>query len=198
MNRKDLVGQKFGRLVVVGDSGKRGSDGSIMWKCQCECGNDHLAVAGNLKSGQVSSCGCFSSEQSAARRKAAAKPPVRCKVEGCANDVSKGGHGYCGKHAQRMRRHADHSYVTPEEQRRESNRDAQLSRVKAVKPNTYRKYHGQHEHRVVAEQKIGRPILPGEHVHHIDGNKHNNHPDNLVVMTASEHHKLHAKERKHG
>lgn len=197
MNRKDLTGQKFGRLVVVADSGRRGSDGSVMWMCRCECGNDHFAVSGNLKSGKVASCGCFAREASAERRKAAAKPSPRCKVDGCANDVSKGGHGYCGKHAQRIRRFGDHEYVTPEDERRENNREAQLARATAVKPSTYRKYHSRHEHRVVAEQKIGRPLLPGEHVHHIDGNKHNNHPDNLTVMTASEHLRLHAKERKH-
>ncbi len=43
------------------------------------------------------------------------------------------------------------------------------------------------EHRVVAAEKIGRALLPGEVVHHIDGNRLNNHPDNLVVMTKHEH-----------
>lgn len=44
-----------------------------------------------------------------------------------------------------------------------------------------------YEHRVVAEQKIGRAIAPGEHVHHIDGNKTNNDPANLEVLTVAEH-----------
>lgn len=42
--------------------------------------------------------------------------------------------------------------------------------------------HGQvREHRVVMEQKLGRPLQRGEVVHHIDGNRANNHPDNLEV-----------------
>lgn len=60
----------------------------------------------------------------------------------------------------------------------------------------YTKFHGRHEHRVVAEQKIGRKLKRGEIVHHIDGNKSNNHPDNLEVMTHSQHMKLHLGENK--
>lgn len=51
----------------------------------------------------------------------------------------------------------------------------------------YRKRGGRHEHRVVAEQKIGRPLTFQDVVHHIDGNKLNNDPANLVVITRREH-----------
>ena len=49
-------------------------------------------------------------------------------------------------------------------------------------------------HRVVAENKIGRPLQKNEHVHHIDENKYNNSPENLEVLTDSQHAKLHIKE----
>lgn len=51
------------------------------------------------------------------------------------------------------------------------------------------------EHIVVAEKKYNRKITRQEAVHHIDRNRSNNHPDNLVVMTHSEHQKLHASEK---
>lgn len=42
-------------------------------------------------------------------------------------------------------------------------------------------------HRVVAELKIGRRLLPGEEVHHIDENPLNNTPSNLQVETKASH-----------
>lgn len=44
------------------------------------------------------------------------------------------------------------------------------------------------EHRLVAEQKIGRRLLLTEVVHHIDGNKFNNDPDNLMVFRTNNDH----------
>lgn len=47
------------------------------------------------------------------------------------------------------------------------------------------------EHRVVAENKIGRLLKKNEVVHHVDENKKNNAPENLEVMTKTEHASLH-------
>ena len=51
---------------------------------------------------------------------------------------------------------------------------------------------GRPHHRVVVEQMLGRPLGRDEHVHHIDGDRTNNDPSNLVVMGASEHARHHA------
>lgn len=62
---------------------------------------------------------------------------------------------------------------------------------------SYPKYYGKHEHRMVAARKIGRPLKKGEVVHHKDGNRRNNHPDNLEVLPSqAEHARLHAEERR--
>lgn len=51
-----------------------------------------------------------------------------------------------------------------------------------------------YEHRVVMEETIGRPLEPWEIVHHIDGDKLNNTPDNLSLLPSRWHHKnLHSK-----
>lgn len=50
-----------------------------------------------------------------------------------------------------------------------------------------------YEHRVVAEAKFGRRLQGGEQVHHKDGNKQNNDPDNIEILTIAEHRFEHRK-----
>ena len=50
-------------------------------------------------------------------------------------------------------------------------------------------------HRHAAELTLGRPLVAGEHVHHGDENPWNNTRENLEVLPAEAHRKLHADER---
>jgi hypothetical protein len=67
-------------------------------------------------------------------------------------------------------------------------------------PGNYKKIHipgmGKWmEHRVVWTLKYG-PIPPGYIVHHRDGNKRNNHPRNLELLSLNEHMRRHNAERR--
>jgi len=43
-------------------------------------------------------------------------------------------------------------------------------------------------HRLVAEQLLSRPLASGEVVHHINGDRHDNRPENLCVLPSQGHH----------
>lgn len=53
---KILIGQRFDRLVVLEDVG-RDKYGSIIWRCQCDCGNI-VDILGNYLRRGTKSCGC--------------------------------------------------------------------------------------------------------------------------------------------
>jgi hypothetical protein len=46
-------------------------------------------------------------------------------------------------------------------------------------------------HRRIMSEKLGRPIEKGEVVHHIDGNRLNNDPDNLELLSKGMHTRRH-------
>ena len=58
---KDLTGQKFGRLIVLKDSGKR-YNGNVIWECLCDCGKTCFVQSRNLRTGNTKSCGCLHKE----------------------------------------------------------------------------------------------------------------------------------------
>lgn len=53
----NLTGEKFGRLTVVERAENK--NGKTAWKCLCDCGNEVVVNASDIKQGRTQSCGCY-------------------------------------------------------------------------------------------------------------------------------------------
>lgn len=61
-NSKNITGKKFHRLLALESTHNTHSNGSIIWKCLCDCGNIHYVSLNDLTSGSIKSCGCLQKE----------------------------------------------------------------------------------------------------------------------------------------
>lgn len=57
----DLVGRRFGRLVVLSHCDNKRCQGA-RWNCVCDCGKSKVIAGSSLKGGLTKSCGCLSLE----------------------------------------------------------------------------------------------------------------------------------------
>lgn len=53
----EMTGKRFGKLTVLEEFGRSGSQ--VTWRCICDCGNEHVAKGRDLRCGDVKSCGCL-------------------------------------------------------------------------------------------------------------------------------------------
>jgi hypothetical protein len=68
-NKYNLVGKRFGRLLVLESAGKN-KWGNHQWKCQCDCGNITYVLTGSLReNSSTKSCGCLRQENRKIRMK---------------------------------------------------------------------------------------------------------------------------------
>jgi hypothetical protein len=54
---KDITGQRFGRLTALKPTSER-RYASVVWLCQCDCGQQVSIDGKNLRRGDTRSCGC--------------------------------------------------------------------------------------------------------------------------------------------
>lgn len=67
--KKDLTGQRFGRLVVLGEYQPPQKEVHSQWVCQCDCGNKTIVRGSSLTYGATRSCGCLRDETAKKPRK---------------------------------------------------------------------------------------------------------------------------------
>lgn len=104
--RIDLVGQRFGRLVVLKEEPRPVSIKKLQrrFRCLCDCGNEKVICYGNLRTGIAKSCGCLhletvsihghaSAETQTPEYRAWADMHNRCKNPNIRNYARYGGRG---------------------------------------------------------------------------------------------------------
>jgi len=62
MRSSNLVGKRFGRLLIIRHEGYN-KEGRSLWLCQCDCGNKKIIRGNSLKRGLTRSCGCLRIEK---------------------------------------------------------------------------------------------------------------------------------------
>jgi hypothetical protein len=70
---KDITNKKFNKLTAIEPTNRKSKNGSVIWKCQCECKNITYVSVGDLISGKIKSCGCLTSPTSKRNIKKALK-----------------------------------------------------------------------------------------------------------------------------
>lgn len=59
-NAIDIAGMRFGMLVAIEPLENRDERGNVLWRCKCDCGEEIIFPAGQLRNGNNKSCGCLS------------------------------------------------------------------------------------------------------------------------------------------
>src|SRR5436190_4358427 len=61
MQKIELAGRRFGRLVVLSEAG-RTKTSRVTWRCRCDCGGEIIADGVLLRRDTIQSCGCLSAK----------------------------------------------------------------------------------------------------------------------------------------
>jgi hypothetical protein len=104
-----------------------------------------------------------------------------CSVRGCT--VLQTAMGYCGRHYQRAAKHGD-PLVSLRSEVGGGSLSSKGYRIvyRPGHPNANR-YGRLPEHRWIMAETLGRPLQDDENVHHINGNRLDNRPENLELWT---------------
>jgi hypothetical protein len=62
MKKNNLIGKRFGRLVVIELAEPKSKRYGLFWVCRCDCGKLHTVRGSHLLNNSIKSCGCYSGE----------------------------------------------------------------------------------------------------------------------------------------
>lgn len=103
-----------------------------------------------------------------------------CAVKGCEDAAVT--RGWCGRHYQRWQEYGD-----PEAPMRRARAGESTKRWTNASGYVLIRLRGNTvlEHRHVMEEKLGRELRPGETVHHVNGIRTDNRPENLELWVST-------------
>lgn len=156
--RKDMVGQRFGRLIIIAPAGhqrykKERKSKPALWLCRCDCGNEIIRQGIYIRKGNNVSCGCTRNEMIAG---------IGASSVQDSHPNWKGGRSSDGK-----------GYIVM---------SAGLARNLYPGITVQRKIY---EHRAVMAFYLGRDLYDNETIHHKNGVRNDNRIENLELRVGN-------------
>ena len=157
----DISGKRFGRLTAMQKVENNKSYQTTTWLCRCDCGGKVVVEYGSLtrKKNPTQSCGCLGKEYQATINNV-----------GPNNPVWKGG-----------RTQMSTGYIRLAKPYVEANHPDLLPLI------AFNRGFFVHEHVLVMTKMLGRALYKNEVVHHKNGIRDDNRPENLELCTTATH-----------